>query len=83
MQPCSISAASFSMRGSLAASGDRPAAATWIAERKRSGLSVEELRHRAAAEREADDVRAVDLQRVEQARHIERVLAAVLLGIVR
>ena len=46
-------------------------------------MQREQLRHGAAAEREADDVRAVDLQEIEQARHVERLLAAVLPGIVR
>src|SRR5262249_29760343 len=43
----------------------------------------EELRHRAGAEREADDMGAIELERVEQPRNIERLLAAISLRIVR
>ena len=83
MQPASISAASFRMRGLFASSGERPAAAACVAVRKRSGCSVSSCATVAAAEREPDDVRAVDLQVVEQARHVERLLPAVLLRVVR
>ena len=40
-------------------------------------MQREELRHGAGAERETDDVRTVELQCVEQARHVERLLPAI------
>src|SRR5262249_16004539 len=43
----------------------------------------EQLRHRAGPEREADDMGTIKLQRIEQAWHVKRLLAAILLRVVR
>jgi hypothetical protein len=43
----------------------------------------QQLRHRAGAEREADDVGALELEMIEQARHVERLLPPIGLGVAR